>query len=291
MHIDSHQHFWRYNPHRDAWITDEMAVLKRDFLPENLIPELHANEVRGCVAVQADQSEQETMFLLDLAERFPEINGVVGWVDLCSPDLPERLEYFSRFEKLRGFRHVVQSEQDDRFMLREDFVAGISSLQRFNFTYDILIYPKQLAAAIELVNLFPQQRFVVDHMAKPNIRSRIISPWEEQIREIAATENVYCKLSGLITEADWRTWRESDVRPYLDVVFDAFGTDRLMFGSDWPVCLLAGDYARVKTLVVNYIRELPAEQQENILGFNAVRFYGLKAPGLKVPNHEPATAR
>jgi L-fuconolactonase len=276
MHIDSHQHFWRYNPQRDAWITDEMAVLKRDFLPENLIPELHANEVRGCVAVQADQSEQETMFLLDLAGQFSEIKGVVGWVDLCSTELPERLEYFSRFEQLRGFRHVVQSEPDDRFMLREDFVAGISSLQRFNFTYDILIYPKQLAAAIELVKMFPLQRFVVDHMAKPNIRSRIISPWEEQIREIAASENVYCKLSGLITEADWRTWREADFRRYLDVVFDAFGTDRLMFGSDWPVCLLAGDYARVKTLVVNYIRELPAEQKENILGFNAVRFYGLK---------------
>jgi L-fuconolactonase len=290
MHIDSHQHFWHYNPQRDPWITNQMAVLKRDFLPEDLIPELRTNHVQGCIAVQADQSEQETMFLLDLATRFSEIKGVVGWVDLCSPDLPGRLGYFSRFEKLRGLRHVVQSEPDDRFMLREDFVAGVSALQRFNLTYEILIYPKQLAAAIELVAKMPQQRFVIDHMAKPEIRSRTISPWKQQIREIAAAPNVYCKLSGLITEADWHNWREADFRPYLDVVFDAFGPDRLMFGSDWPVCLLAGSYKMVQSLVANYIRDLPAAQQENVFGLNAVRFYELKV-GLKVPNHEPATAR
>jgi L-fuconolactonase len=286
MHIDSHQHFWRYTPQRDGWITDDMAVLKRDFLPEDLIPELQANHVHGTVAVQADQSEQETMFLLDLASRFPEIKGVVGWVDLCSPELPKRLEYFSRFEKLRGFRHVVQSEPDDRYMLREDFVDGVGCLQRFNFTYDILIYPKQLPAAIELVAKLPQQRFVIDHMAKPLIRSRTISPWQHQMREIALNPHVYCKVSGLVTEADWQSWREADIRPYLDVVFEAFGPDRLMFGSDWPVCLLAGSYETVKVVVANYIRELPEEQQVKILGLNAVRFYGLK-----VPHDEPATAR
>jgi L-fuconolactonase len=171
-------------------------------------------------------------------------------------------------------------------MLREDFVAGVASLRRYNFTYDILIYPKQLPAAIELVERIPAQRFVIDHMAKPLIRSRTISPWEQQIRAIAANPHVYCKMSGLVTEADWRNWRESDFTPYLDVVFDAFGTDRLMFGSDWPVCLLAGGYKRVKELVANYIRGFPAEQQEKILGLNAINFYGLK-----VPHHEPATAR
>ena len=275
MHIDSHQHFWRYNPQRDAWITDEMDVIKRDFLPDDLIPELRANHVQGCVAVQADQSERETMFLLDLAERFSEIVGVIGWVDLCSPELPQRLEYFSRFEKLCGFRHVVQSEPDERFMLREDFVAGISLLQRFDFTYDILIYPKQLAAAIELVKQLPQQRFVVDHMAKPDIRSRTASLWEQQMREIAANPNVYCKVSGLVTEAEWRNWRDADFRPYLDVVFDAFGPDRLMFGSDWPVCELAATYEQVYQSLSDALGPISASERAAIFGGTASRFYRL----------------
>jgi L-fuconolactonase len=285
MHIDSHQHFWRYNPQRDGWITDEMSALKRDFLPGDLIPELQSNQIHGCVAVQVDQSEQETMFLLDLATRFNEIKGVIGWVDLCSRQLPERLEYFSQFEKLCGFRHVVQSESDG-YMLCDDFMAGIASLQKFNFSYDILIYPHQLPDAIELTGRFPKQRFVIDHIAKPLIQSRMISPWEQQIRAIATNPNVYCKLSGLITEADWKNWRDADFAPYLDVVFDAFGLDRLMFGSDWPVCLLAGTYQSVKKLIVDYIRDLSAEQLEKILGSNAASFYGLK-----ISHHESATAR
>jgi L-fuconolactonase len=286
MHIDSHQHFWRYNPRRDGWITDEMSALRRDFLPEDLITELQASQVHGCVAVQADQSEEETMFLLGLASRFPQIKGVVGWVDLLSPELPKRLQYFSQFEKLRGFRHVVQSEPDDRYMLREDFLAGISSLRRYNFTYDILIYPRQLPAAIELVRRNPEQSFVVDHMAKPLIRSGAISPWKEQIEELAKHPHVCCKVSGLVTEADWHNWSENDFRPYLDVVFNAFGPDRLLFGSDWPVCLSAGSYRAVKSLVENYIREMPLAQQDKILGLNAAAFYGLK-----VSHHEPATTR
>lgn len=286
MHIDSHQHFWRYNRQRDGWITDEMSALRRDFLPADLIPQLCANGVEGSVAVQADQSEQETMFLLDLADRFPEILGVVGWVDLCADDLPDRLAHFSQFAKLRGFRHIVQAERDNRFMLWPKFVAGIAAFEQFHFTYDILIYPRQLPAAIGLIQKFPSQAFVIDHIAKPAIRTRAISPWAEQMRALAEHPHVYCKLSGLITEADWRNWSESDIRPYLDVVVEAFGPDRLMFGSDWPVCLLAGTYQSVKSLIVNYIRELPARQQENILGLNAIRFYGLK-----VPRHGSETAR
>lgn len=286
MHIDSHQHFWQYNPERDHWITEEMSALKHDFLPSDLIPELRKNNVDGCITVQVDQSEQETMSLLELADRFPVIKGVVGWIDLCSPNLPGRLKHFSHFEKLCGFRHIVQSEPNDRYMLREDFVEGIACLSEFDFTYDILIYTRQLTAAAELVSKFPQQRFVIDHMAKPLIRSRKIEPWAKQMRTIAKHSNVYCKLSGLITEAEWQTWRESDLRPYLDVVFEAFGPDRLMFGSDWPVCLLAGNYGRVKSVMMNYIRDLPPGVQEKILGLNAVRFYRLK-----VPAHEPATAR
>ena len=285
MQIDSHQHFWRYDKRRDTWITDQMLILKRDFLPDDLIPELRANRMDGSIAVQADQSEQETLFLLELASRFSEIKGVVGWVNLCSPELPERLEYLSQFEKLCGFRHVVQSEPDDRYMLRQDFLAGIASLQRIEFTYDILIYPQQLAAAIELAGKFPEQRFVIDHLAKPRIRSRDISDWARSIKTIATNPNVYCKLSGLVTEADWHNWHEPDFKPYLDVVFEAFGPDRLMFGSDWPVCLLAGTYESVKEVVAGYVRNLPIMQQEGVFGLNAVRFYGLKTT-----HHEPATA-
>ena len=286
MNIDSHQHFWRYDSRRDAWIREEMSVLKRDFLPEDLIPQLRANRVEGSIAVQASQSESETTFLLDLAEQFDAIRGVVGWVDLCDPDLPKRLEHFSHFEKLRGFRHIVQSEPDDRFMLREDFLTGIRHLGEFEFTYDILIYPHQLPAAIELAERLPHQPFVLDHLAKPLIRSGVISPWADQIRLLAANPNVYCKVSGLITEADWRKWRETDFKPYLDVVFDAFGPARLMFGSDWPVCLLAADYCAVRQLLANYLDDFPVEQRDKIFGGNAERFYRLRTS-----HYEPSAER
>jgi L-fuconolactonase len=275
MIIDAHQHFWKYDPRRDTWITEEMSVLRRDFLPEDLLTELRSNKVDGCIAVQADQSEQETLFLLDLTERHPEIQGVVGWVDLRASNLKERLQYFSPFQKLRGFRHIVQSEPDARFMLRDDFCLGIEMLQQFHFTYDILIYPKQLAAALELVRRFPAQRFVVDHMAKPPIHSRELEPWAEQMRQIATHANVWCKLSGLITEAAWRTWKAEDFQPYLGVVLERFGPDRLMFGSDWPVCLVSGSYSQVKALVTDAIAHFSAEQQKKIFGLNAISFYGL----------------
>jgi len=286
MRIDSHQHFWIYNPERDRWITDEMSILRRDFLPGDLIPHLQANRIDRSVAVQADQSEQETRFLLALADRHPQIAGVVGWVDLCSSNVNQRLEYFSQFHKLRGVRHIVQSEPDDRYVLRDDFCAGIAALRSFNFTYDILIYPKQLPAAIELVERFPEQPFVVDHIAKPPIRTGAISTWAQHMRRIAQNRQVYCKVSGLITEADWQNWHEENFKAYLDLVFEAFGTERLMFGSDWPVCLLAGPYDRVKALIDHYVEQLSAAQQRRIFGENAIRFYGLKTS-----HREPATAR
>ena len=286
MNIDSHQHFWHYDPSRHGWITDEMSVIRHDFLPIDLLPELHLNHMDGCIAVQADQSEDETVFLLELAKRHQEIKGVVGWVNLCSPDLPERLEYFSQFETLRGFRHIVQSEPDDHFLVRKDFVEGIRRLQEFNFSYDILIYPRQLPAAIELVEKFPKHRFVLDHLAKPSIRSGEIQIWAQHLRTLATNPNVYCKVSGLVTEADWKNWRNADFEPYLDIVFEAFGPDRIMFGSDWPVCLLAGTYKQVKELIANYVRDLSVGQQERIFGLNAISFYGLNTS-----KHEPATVR
>lgn len=276
MRIDAHQHFWRYNADRDRWITDEMAALKRDFLPEQLIPELEAGGFQGCIAVQADQSEAETDFLLDLAGRHELIHGVVGWVDLCAGNVAERLDYFTQYPKLCGFRHIAQ-EEPDRFLLRHDFVRGIKSLGDFAFTYDLLVYETQLTAAIGLVSKFPDQLFVLDHMAKPAVRSKRYLPWARYIKVLAENPNVYCKISGLVTEADWKEWRPADFKPYLDMVFEAFGPNRLMFGSDWPVCLLAAGYAQVVKLVADYTEKLPAADREKIFGLNAAYFYGQRS--------------
>ncbi len=275
MKIDSHQHFWKYNAVRHSWITHEMSVLKRDFMPENLDEELRANGIDATIAVQADQSEEETLFLLQLAGRNASIAGVVGWIDLCSPRAAKRMRFFAQFEKLRGFRHIAQDEHDDRFLVQDDFVRGIACLRQFDLTYDILIYPEQLPAALELVAQFPEQRFVIDHMAKPEIKTKSRSGWAVLIQNIAANRNVYCKLSGLVTEADWRHWKKEDFWPYLDVVFDAFGPGRLMFGSDWPVCLLAGSYQQVLQIIEEYLQDCQADIKEKIFGGNAAQFYRL----------------
>jgi L-fuconolactonase len=278
MIIDAHQHFWRYAPETHAWLTDEMAALKRNFLPDDLEHDRIANGVWGTVAIQADQSEKETEFLLGLADGDPRILGVVGWIDLQAPNLPERLEYFSAFDSLVGFRHIVQSEPDDRFLLGANFLRGISHIERYGFTYDILIYPRQLPAAVAFVEKFPAQRFVVDHAAKPNIREGVLDGWQQGIRALAAHPMVYCKLSGLMTEANWLDWREDDFRPYLDVVFDAFGVDRVMFGSDWPVCLLAASYSRVAGLIASYTSGFSPADRHKVFFENAARFYGLETP-------------
>jgi len=279
MRIDSHQHFWRYDPVRDGWITNEMAVLKRDFMPEELIQQMRQVGVDCSIAVQADQSEKETQFLLELADKNSAIAGVVGWVNLLDKNVEERLEHFSHYGKLRGFRHIVQAESDDRFMMGDDFLRGIRALARHNFTYDILIYERQLPAAIEFVDRFPTQKFVVDHIAKPSIKAGEIDTWSRNIRALAHNRNVYCKLSGLVTEAEWTKWNAETLGPYLDVAFEAFGTDRLMFGSDWPVCLLAASYWQVKDVIENYTRDLSTNEKEKIFGLNAARFYGLTAQG------------
>jgi L-fuconolactonase len=275
MRIDSHQHFWKYNPVRDQWITDEMAIIRRDFLPEDLFLELRANQIDGCIAVQADQSENETRFLLDLARQNSFIRGVVGWIDLRAENVSECLAVLARNKKLRGFRHIVQAEPDDRFMLQPQFLKGIGCLSELGFTYDILIYPRQLRAAIELVARCPNQSFVIDHLAKPDIKARHTAPWAEQMREIATSPNVYCKVSGFITEADWKNWQPDDFKPYLDTVFEAFGPERIMFGSDWPVCLLAGSYSQVIQLIARYTKGFSPSDKEQIFGLNAARFYGI----------------
>ena len=274
MKIDAHQHFWKFNPVRDAWIDDTMEVIRKDFLPKDLSPTLHENGMDGCIAVQADSSEKETAFLLDLADNNPEIKGVVGWVDLLAADVESRLDYFSKHPKLKGIRHIVQAETDD-FVLREDFQNGISKLEKFGLTYDLLVFPNQLENAIALVQKFPNQVFILDHMAKPYIKDKKIKNWQRDIAQLAACENVVCKLSGFVTEADWKQWKELDFKMYFDAIFKAFGTDRILFGSDWPVCLLAAEYKKVLELVQNYSSQFPKEDLDKIMGGNAVAAYNI----------------
>lgn len=274
MIIDSHQHFWKYNPVRDSWIDDSMKVIQKDFLPEDLHPILKANGIDGCIAVQADQSEEETLFLLALAEQHSFIKGVVGWVDLRAAHVEERLELFSRNSLFKGVRHIVQAESDS-FVLQEVFQKGISKLDKFGLTYDILVLPNQLENARKLVETFPNQKFVLDHIGKPYIRDKKIENWENNIKELAKFENISCKLSGFVTEADWGNWEAENFKDYFDIVFEAFGADRILFGSDWPVCQLAAEYEEVVEAVTNYIVNLSTNEQKRVFGENAVEFYNL----------------
>lgn len=275
MRHDAHQHFWKYDPVDYGWINDEMATLKRDFLPRDLAPLLAASGFDGCIAVQARQSLEETRWLLELAERNDFIKGVVGWVDLCSAELPEQLERFAKHPKLVGVRHLVQDEPEDEFMLRAEFRKGIARLAEFGLTYDLLLHPRHLPVAAKLVREFPEQRFVLDHIAKPSIADGLMQPWERDLRELAKFENVYCKLSGMVTEARWGQWSGKDFKPYLDVVLEAFGAERLMMGSDWPVCTLSGNYADVMGIVLKWMETMPAASREEVLGGNCARFYGV----------------
>lgn len=277
MKIDAHQHFWKYDRVRDSWIDNSMSVLMHDFLPHELKEEMNSNKIDGCVAVQADQSEEETNFLLQLAKSNSFIKGVVGWVDLRAENVDNRLAHFAANKKLKGLRHIIQAEPNEHYMLQNDFKRGISFLSKYGLTYDILIFPKHLGTALELVKQFPEQPFVVDHMAKPLVKNQIFSPWQEQIEALAQFPNVHCKVSGLITEADWYSWEQKHLKPYLDIVFRAFGMDRLMFGSDWPVCKLAGNYTATCNVMKEYLKEFSIEDQAKFWGQNATKFYNLNA--------------
>ncbi|HEY0737166.1 MAG TPA: amidohydrolase family protein [Herpetosiphonaceae bacterium] len=275
MRIDAHQHFWHYDPIEYGWIGDTMQPLKRDYLPDDLRPLLEQPGVSATIAVQARQSVAETDWLLELADRHTWIKGVVGWVNLLSPHVRDELERYAGHPKLCGIRHIVQDEPDDRFMLRPDFLRGLSLLEAFNLPYDLLLFPKHLPVAVEVVKQFPQQRFVLDHLAKPAIRAGSFSPWDADIRALSRCENVACKLSGLVTEAVWQQWQPGDFRRYLDHIMDCFGPDRLMFGSDWPVCTLSGTYADVVRLIEEYLAAFPVDVQARIWGDNAARWYAL----------------
>ncbi|MFG6685728.1 amidohydrolase family protein [Mariniflexile sp. HNIBRBA6329] len=275
MIIDSHQHFWKYEPEKHAWIDEEMAAIRKDFMPSDLEQVYHENGIDGCVAVQADQTLAETDFLLNLASETDFIKGVVGWIDLRANDIENQLETYNNKEKLKGFRHIVQGESDHNFLLRTNFLKGISLLEKHNYTYDILIFPHQLGAALEFVKEFPNQKFVIDHIAKPYIKDGFFDGWAILMKEIAKQENVFCKLSGMVTEADFKTWTAEQIEPYMNLVLEVFGTKRLMYGSDWPVCLVAGNYSKVKELTTGFISKLSTNEQQNIMGANAIKFYNL----------------
>lgn len=275
MVIDAHQHFWKYNPVKHGWIDDRMSMIRRDFLPEDLHPLLSDNSVDACVAIQADQTLEENDFLVNLSQQHSFIKGVVGWVDFRKEHVKSDLERYSDTKVIKGFRHVVQGEADPNFLLRTSFLNGISLLEAHNYTYDILVFPHQLGSVLDFVGRFPNQKFIIDHLAKPYIKDGFIKGWATLILEIAKHENVYCKVSGMVTEADYEFWNYEQLQPYLDVVLKSFGPSRLVFGSDWPVCLVAAKYSKVKKTLETFIASLSQDEQHAIMGLNAMTFYNL----------------
>jgi len=276
MKIDTHQHFWKYNEREYVWMTSGMDKLRRDHLPPDLLPLMNAAGIISTVAVQARQCLEESTWLLQLADEYPFIAAVVGWVDLSSDHIVEQLEQLSQHHKFRGVRHVVHDEPYDKFMLQESFIRGLGQLKRFGLTYDLLLFPRHLPVACDVVKRFPEQPFVLDHIAKPPVRAGEMQPWARDLKRLAEFPNVYCKISGLVTEANWSSWTAQDLEPYLDVVLDAFGPKRLMIGSDWPVCTLAADYTSVIKLEADYIGRLSTSEQHAILEKNGTEFYSIR---------------
>jgi L-fuconolactonase len=273
--LDAHHHFWRYDPAEYGWINEPMAAIRRDFLPADLAREIAAVGVTGVVSVQARQTLEETRWLLELAGQHDFIRGVVGWAPLIARNFEAQFGPLTANKKLKAVRHVLQDEPDPNYMLRADFNAGVASLQKFGLVYDILIFERQLPQTIEFVDRHPDQVFVLDHIAKPRIRDGVLSPWRESICELARRDNVYCKISGMATEADWHGWTPEQLRPYLDAVLEAFGPRRLMFGSDWPVCLVACEYGRWFRTVSDYLAPLSADERRCVFEQTAVEAYCL----------------
>lgn len=275
MIIDSHQHFWNYNSQRHSWISEDMNAIRRDFLPEDLYSLYKANDISGCIAVQADQTLDENQFLLQLCQEHKFIKGVIGWVDFQQDGVESILEEHDYQPLIKGYRHVVQNESDNTFLLRPRFVEGISFLKNRNLVYEILVYWHQLPAVLEFAKLFPNQQFVVDHIAKPDIKNKYRSAWELLIKELAKFSNVSCKISGMVTEADFNNWDLDQFLPYMDVVLEAFGSDRIMYGSDWPVCLVAANYSQVLNIAKSFANQLSTDEQANFFYKNALRTYNL----------------
>lgn len=273
--IDAHQHFWQFDPTRDTWIDDAMMVIQKDFFPADLVLPLKQAGFDGCVTVQSAQSAEENRFQLANAANHAFIKGVVGWVDLVSPRVEADLAHWHQYEKLKGFRHVLEAEPQRDLMLQPAFMNGISHLHKYNFTYDILIRHDQLPYLPAFVSAFPNQRFVLDHLGKPGIKKGAIDQWKKDMASLQPFDNLSCKISGMVTEADWHAWKKEDLLPYMEVVVELFGIDRVMFGSDWPVCLLAATYAEVVGIAADYFSAFSNSEQEKVFGLNATRFYNL----------------
>lgn len=274
MVLDSHVHFWKYNKAEYSWIDNRMKVLQKDYLPQDIELTLKRNNVDGCIVIQATAKELETRFLAELSNTHPIIKGVVGWTNLLSPDLEKKLTNLKSYSSIKGIRHIVQSEPDD-FLYDESFRSGVSMLKAFGFTYDLLIFPRQLKAATDFVKALPDQTIILNHCAKPNIKSKEMTDWKAGISELAMYPNVNCKVSGLLTEASWKEWSPSEFYPYLDLVFQSFGPERVLFGSDWPVMLLSGIYVQWKSLMDKYMQNFLQEDKEKFFGLNAQRVYGV----------------
>ncbi len=274
MKIDAHQHYWQFDPQRDSWIDETMVVLQRNFLPSHIHDEMKQHGFTGSVAVQAAESDEETEWLLNLAAQYNWIQKVVGWVDLTADNIDATLERYKSNKRLAGFRQILQSKPAE-YLADSRFRRGIAALCKHNYTYDVLIFPQHMPQTLMLVRDFPNQMFVIDHMAKPSIRNGEIEVWEKYLRQIARCENVYCKVSGLVTEADWNAWQPSQLLPYIEVALEAFSPDRLMFGSDWPVATLAGSFGQVVDVAQSSLEHLSPGERQMIMGGTASRFYGI----------------
>ncbi|MFM1912954.1 MAG: hypothetical protein RIR51_792 [Bacteroidota bacterium] len=273
--LDAHQHFWNYNPERDTWITPDMAIIRNDFYPLEAEILFKDCGINGCVAVQADSSEEETLFLLSLAEQFDFVKAVVGWVDLQDDSIYEKLDYFSQFEDLKGFRHIVQGESDQNFFERERFLRGIKALKAFNYTYDILILPHQIESALKFAKKIDSQSLILDHLGKPPIKSGNWKEWEKWFIQFKDLKHLSAKISGILTEADWKNWKKSDIITILEIAIETFGPNRLLFGSDYPVLKLAADLPHWVELVNSSISQLSRSEQDQILFKNCQEFYHL----------------
>jgi L-fuconolactonase len=271
--IDAHQHFWNYQPEKQSWIGDNMSQIQRDFLPKDFKIVLEKNNVESCISVQVDQNKEETLFQIDCANHNDFIRGVVGWVDLFENDfIDEELVFYKQHSIVKGFRHILQGSTNG-IMLQKSFINNLNKLSKNGFTYDLLIYHHQLKEAIELLNEVPDLPIVLNHIAKPDIQGKNIEEWERQIKIIAKQQNLFCKISGLATEANWNHWNENELIPYLDIIVENFGTNRIMYGSDWPVCLVATSYERWLNFLKTYFSNFTENERTNFFYNNCKTFY------------------
>jgi L-fuconolactonase len=274
--IDAHIHCWKYDPVRYGWINDSMNVLQKDFIPDDVELEFEMNHIEGCVLVQSLQSEEDNYYMLELAGVHKDIKGVIGWLDLQADDIDERLDHYTAYKIIKGFRHNLQDEVQRDMMLYPPFRRGLSSLCRYGYSYDLLVYPDQLLYAAKLAADYPDLQFVLDHLGKPSIKNKEIKEWKSAIKELSALENVHCKVSGLVTEAEWKSWKYADLIPYLDTVVENFGVDRILFGSDWPVCLVAGSYKDITGVAEEYFSSFSKDEKSKIYRSNAIKVYKLE---------------